>query len=82
MNGAAAAAGCGGGAQRPLFAGYLPSTQGILDDHMESWFLTFPTPPTETPEGLESVVDLGLGREWLARRPNPHRAAASPPTPR
>ncbi len=29
--------------ERPLFAGYLPSTQGILDDHMESWFLTFST---------------------------------------
>ncbi|HEV3002187.1 MAG TPA: acetoacetate decarboxylase family protein [Solirubrobacteraceae bacterium] len=52
--------------QRPLFAGYLPRTEGILDDHMESWFLTFRTPPTERPEGLESVVDLGLGREWLA----------------
>ena len=66
--------------ERPLFAGYLPSTQGILDDHMESWFLTFATPPTETPEGLESVVDLGLGREWLA--PPADRAAANPPTPR
>jgi hypothetical protein len=66
--------------ERPLFAGYLPSTQGILDDHMESWFLTFATPPTEAPEGLESVVDLGLGREWLA--PPDDRAAAGPPTPR
>jgi hypothetical protein len=51
---------------RPLFAGYFPRTEGILDDHLESWFLTFRTPPTEAPEGLESVVDLGLGREWLA----------------
>lgn len=51
---------------RPLFAGYLPSTRGILDDHMEAWFLTFEEPPTAAPEGLESVVDLGLGREWLA----------------
>jgi len=59
--------------ERPLFAGYFPSTRGVLDDHMESWFLTFPTPPTETPEGLESVVELGLGREWLA--PPDDRAA-------
>ena len=34
-------------------------------------------PPAEAPEGLESVVDLGLGREWLA--PPDDRAAASPP---
>src|SRR5829696_1890215 len=66
--------------ERPLFAGFLPSTRGVLDDHMESWFLTFATPPTEAPEGLESVVDLGLGREWLA--PPDDRAAATPPTPR
>jgi hypothetical protein len=62
--------------ERPLFAGYLPSTQGILDDHMESWFLSFATPPADAPEGLESVVDLGLGRDWLA--PPDDRAAASP----
>ena len=36
--------------ERPLFAGFLPRTEGILDDHMESWFLTFREPPTETPE--------------------------------
>jgi hypothetical protein len=52
--------------ERPLFAGYLPNTRGILDDHMESWFLTFREPPTTVPEGLESVAGLGLGREWLA----------------
>ena len=51
---------------RPVFSGVFPKTRGILDDHMESWFLTFRTPPTTVPEGLESVVDLGLGREWLA----------------
>ena len=49
---------------RPLFTAYLEDTQGILDDHMESWFLTFREPP-RAPEGLESVVGLGLGREWL-----------------
>ena len=57
--------------ERPLFAGFLPRTEGILDDHMESWFLTFREPPTETPEGLETVVDLGLGREWLSPPDDP-----------
>ena len=44
---------------------------------MESWFLTFDRPPSEAPEGLESVVDLGLGREWLAppNDPAPSRSA-------
>lgn len=51
---------------RPLFSGYLPSTEGILDDHIDSWFLSFKEPPTGVPEGLESVVGLGQSREWLA----------------
>jgi hypothetical protein len=50
---------------RPLFTTYLEDTQGILDDHVESWFLTSREPPQEPMEGLESVVGLGLGREWL-----------------
>jgi hypothetical protein len=61
---------------RPLFAGFLPRTEGILDDHMESWFLTFKQPPTGAPEGLESVVDLGLGQEWLTPPDDP--AALAP----
>ena len=62
--------------ERPLFAGYFPSTQGVLDDHMESWFLTFGTPPAEAPEGLESVAGLGLGRDWLAPPDDPAAATA------
>jgi hypothetical protein len=62
--------------ERPLFAAYFPSTRGILDDHMESWFLTYKEPPAEQPEGMESVVDLGLGREWLAPPNDP--AAGTP----
>ncbi len=61
--------------ERPLFAGYFPSTRGILDDHMESWFLTFNQPPTTAPEGLESVIGLGLGQEWLAPPDDPAAAA-------
>ena len=51
--------------ERPLFTGFFPSSSGILDDHFESWFLMYDEPPTEVPEGLESVVDLGLSEEWL-----------------
>ena len=63
--------------ERPLFAGFFPSTQGILDDHVESWFLSFRRRPPRT----------GGARE--RRRPGPRpgvapppddRAAASPPS--
>ena len=48
----------------PLFTGFFPSTNGVLDDHFEAWFLTQPSPPETTyPEGLESVVDLGQGQD-------------------
>jgi hypothetical protein len=55
-----------GVSSRSLFCGYLPSTEGILDDHIDSWFLSFQTPPSVVPEGLESVVGLGQSQEWLA----------------
>jgi hypothetical protein len=58
---------------RPLFAGFFPETRGVLDDHCESWFLSYDEPPTEVPEGLESVVGLGQGQEWL---PPPNDPAA------
>ena len=54
-------------APRPLFAGWFPETHGVLDDRCESWFLTNDIPPREAPEGLESVVGLGLGQEWPER---------------
>ena len=63
--------------ERPLFVGFFPSTRGILDDHTESWFLTFRKPPTQAPEGLESVVGLGLGQEWLAPPDDPAAGAAA-----
>lgn len=44
---------------------FIPKANGILDDHMETWFLTYDEPPEQMPEGLESVVDLGLSEEWL-----------------
>ena len=49
---------------RCLFSAYLPRLTGVLDDHCESWFLSYASPPTSAPEGLESVVNLGLSQEW------------------
>jgi Acetoacetate decarboxylase (ADC) len=50
---------------RTFFTAFFPSAKGILDDHFEGWFLSYEEPPSAPPEGLESVVDLGLGQEWL-----------------
>jgi hypothetical protein len=50
----------------PVFTAFIPAANGILDDHFEGWFLSFPQPPTVRPEGFESVIDLGLSEEWLA----------------
>ncbi len=61
---------------RPMFVGFFPETRGILDDHMESWFLTYEEPPTQTPEGLESVASLGQGQEWLAPPNDPEAVGA------
>lgn len=48
-----------------LAACYLPSITGILDDHIESWFLDYDQLPAKAPEGLASVVNLGLSETWL-----------------
>jgi acetoacetate decarboxylase len=50
----------------PIVTAFIPSANGLLDDYFESWFLSFRTPPERAPEGLESVVTLGLGQDWLA----------------
>lgn len=49
---------------RPLFCGFFPDTRGILDDHVESWFVSSAGEPAAM-EGMESVVGLGQGQEWL-----------------
>jgi Acetoacetate decarboxylase (ADC) len=56
---------------RPLFCGFFPSTEGILDDHIDSWFLSFKAPPSVVPEGLESVAGLGQSQDWLAPPQDP-----------
>ena len=55
---------------RPMFTAYIPDSAGVLDDHFEAWMLTHSERPTTQPEGLESVVDLGLHEDWL---PAPER---------
>ena len=49
----------------PIATLYLPEVNGVLDDHFENWFLSYAQAPTEAPEGLESVVNLGEGQQWL-----------------
>lgn len=60
----------------PLFAAFLPDSGGVLDDHLECWFLTHDAPPEEAGEGLETVYGLGLGEDWP---PPPHRDALPQP---
>jgi hypothetical protein len=52
--------------ERPLFAGFFPQTRGVLDDHLECWFLSEEQPPDTPMEGMESVVNLGQSQQWLA----------------
>lgn len=49
----------------PVFTAYIPRAHGVLDDHFESWFLSYSEPVKTRPEGFESVIDLGLGQQWL-----------------
>lgn len=50
----------------PFFTVFMPKANGILDDHLECWFMTYDEPPAQMPEGLESVVDLSLNEDWFA----------------
>ena len=49
---------------RPVFTAFFPAISGSLDDHVEGWFLSEDRLPEKAP-GLETVVHLGLGEEWL-----------------
>jgi hypothetical protein len=62
---------------RPLFAGFFPSTAGVLDDHFQCWFESFTTPPAAPPEGMESVIDLPLSEAWLPAPGSDEAAAAA-----
>ena len=58
----------------PVFTAFFPSTHGVLDDHFECWFLSYDRLPAQQPEGMESVVNLGLGETWPE---SPHRDTAA-----
>jgi len=51
---------------KPFFTGFFPASSGVLDDHFECWFLSYKELPAALPEGLESVVGLGLSQQWLS----------------
>lgn len=48
----------------PIFTAFFPETSGVLDDHFECWFVSQDQPPQQQPEGLDSVVGLGLSEKW------------------
>jgi len=64
-----------------LFTAFFPASAGFLDDHVEGWFLGFDDPPTTEPEGLESVVGLGLSQAWLPPPSCDGRLAGDPAEP-
>src|SRR6266852_9931360 len=49
----------------PIFTAFFPEIHGLLDDHIESWYATYTEPPKTKPEGMESVINLGLSEAWL-----------------
>lgn len=51
---------------RPMFSGFVPRLEGVLDDYVETWFLTARHPRPEPEEGMGDVVGLGLSQDWLA----------------
>lgn len=52
--------------EKALMTVWFPSSAGVLDDHFESWFLSYPEAPISPPEGMQSVVGLGLEQVWLS----------------
>ena len=51
---------------KPFFTLFMPAAYGILDDHFQCWFVTYKDKPDKvTPEGFESVINLGLSEDWL-----------------
>ncbi len=50
---------------KPFFTLYMPAAYGVLDDYYRSWFVTYDYMPAKvSPEGFESVINLGLSDEW------------------
>jgi hypothetical protein len=58
---------------RALFTGFTPMLDGVLDDHVETWYLTAEEPPAPPEVGVRDIVDLDLSQEWL---PPPDRVSS------
>ncbi|HEX2659676.1 MAG TPA: acetoacetate decarboxylase family protein [Polyangia bacterium] len=61
----------------PIATAFIPAANGYLDDHAETWFLSFPEAPSVRPEGMETVQNLGLSQEWP---PPPSAPVPGPPS--
>ncbi len=49
-----------------LATGFTPMVDGVLDDHVETWYLTADSPPPPPGVGLRDVIDLSLSQQWLS----------------
>jgi Acetoacetate decarboxylase (ADC) len=56
-----------------LATGFTPKVDGVLDDHIETWYLTAGAAPATAEVGLRDVVDLSLSEQWL---PPPDRGTS------
>ena len=50
--------------ERAIVTAWLPEVTGVLDDHIESWFVHEPRPIVDTGEGLDSIYHLGQSEKW------------------
>jgi hypothetical protein len=60
---------------QPLATGFIPAVRGVLDDHVETWFLTYDEPPGPPALGIDDVSGLGLDQDWLAPPDRSHSDA-------
>lgn len=52
---------------RPVLTSYMPRLDAVLDDHVESWYLTSSGAPPGAPAvGYADVVDVPVRDDWLA----------------
>jgi hypothetical protein len=49
-----------------VFTAFMPQIDAVLDDHVESWYLTAQQPPPPPEVGLRDAAQLTLSQTWLA----------------
>lgn len=49
----------------PIMTGHVPHFAGVLDDHIDSWYLTSDTPPDIATDTMHDVIDLTTSEAWL-----------------